>query len=138
MFLKQSLGTGKMAIYQKQVAMGGKGPRSSKLLQGVHIQTDRCYPCVCLIDTGKGFGESASTYMGVAQGLNSILPITKHPMRMSIPDPETETPKTLQGIHNFSHLDVSALSRSPPPPASCTGRDLWDWAITTSNLGHAL
>lgn len=44
-----------MAVYQKQAGMGGEGPRSSKLLQGVHIQTDRCYPCVYLIDTGKGW-----------------------------------------------------------------------------------
>lgn len=47
--------TGKMAVYQKQAGMGGKRPRSSKLLQGVHIQTDRCCSCVYLIDTGKGW-----------------------------------------------------------------------------------
>lgn len=57
-----------MTVYQKQAGMGGNGPRSPKLLQGVHIQSDRCYPCVYLIDTGKGlgasFGESASTLSG--------------------------------------------------------------------------
>lgn len=56
-------------------------------------------------------------------------------MRMNISDPEAETPEILQGMHNFSHLDVSALSRSPPPPASCTGRDLWDWGNNGIQLG---